>query len=235
MELVKIDIANKNIMFLFDFNGTAIYLTETMRNTFIVSVVLIIGALIIRARLKTFTEVPTGKLQNTVEAMIEMLSNFTKNALGEKLEFLGAYFFGVFVFIIVANYSGLLPWFRSPTTDLAVTAPLALSTFVLIHFHGMRTRKGKYFKEYLSPFPLFLPLNILGEFARPLSLALRLFGNILGGLIIIELMYGMMPFIARFLTPIIAHGFFDLFAGFLQAFVFTMLSMTFIRVKSEAE
>jgi F-type H+-transporting ATPase subunit a len=230
--LVKIDIANKNLARLFEVNGTAVHLTESMVATWIVMAILIIFAVIVRIKIKKFTEVPTGKFQNAVEALVEMLSSFTKNALGEKLEFLGAYFFGAFVFIILSNYIGLIPGVRSPTTDLATTAPLAVSTFILIHFNGMRFRKGKYFKEYLSPFPVFLPLNILGECARPLSLALRLFGNILGGLIIIELMYGMMPIAAQFLTPIIAHGFFDLFAGFLQAFVFTMLSMTFIRVKA---
>ena len=227
------DIANNNLARLFEFNGMGIYFTESMRSTLIIAVALIIFAIIVRIKLRGFKEIPEGKFQNIVETLVDMLSNFTKGALGEKLEPLGAYFFGVFVFIIVANYSGLIPGFRPPTTDLAVTAPLALSTFVLIHFHGMRLQKGKYFKEYLSPFPLFLPLNILAELARPLSLGLRLFGNILGGLIIINLMYGMMPFVARFFTPIVAHGMFDLFAGFLQAFVFTMLSMTFIRVKSD--
>lgn len=218
-------------MYLFEWNGTAVYITETMRTTWVISAVLIALAIIVRIKLKKFKEVPSG-FQNAIEALVEMLSNFTKTALGEKLEFLGAYFFGVFVFIIVANYSGLFPGVRAPTADLATTMPLAIMSFVLIHFCGIRMRKGKYFKEYLSPFFLFLPLNILSELARPLSLGLRIFGNILGGLIIMEIMYSMLPMAARFILPNIGHAMFDLFAGFLQAFVFTMLSMTFIRVKA---
>ena len=225
------DIVNSNLLFLFEWNGVRIYITESMRTLWIVSALMIAFAVIVRVKLKKFKEIPSG-FQNAVEALVEMMGGVTKGALGEKLEFLGPYFFGVFIFILVSNYIGLVPGLRPPTSDLATTMPLAIMSFILIHFCGMKMRKGSYFKEYLSPFPLFLPLNILGELARPLSLGLRLFGNILGGLIIIQVMYTMLPTAARFVLPNVGHALFDLFAGFLQAFVFIMLSMTFIRVKS---
>jgi len=167
--------------------------------------------------------------------LVEMLGNLTKGALGEKLAFLGPYFFGVFVFVLVSNYIGLIPGLRSPTSDLATTLPLAVMSFCIIHYCAIKMRKGAYFKSYLSPVFVFLPLNILGELAVPLSLALRLFGNILSGIILIQIMYSMLPVVARFVLPNVAHGMFDLFAGFLQAFVFVMLSMTFVQVKSGAE
>ena len=139
-------------------------------------------------------------------------------------------------FILFSNYSGMiLPWIRPPTTDLATTVPLALSTFMLIHIMGIKMQGKKYFKAYLEPNFLFLPINIIGELAKPFSLSFRLFGNILGGLIILELMYSMLPFVMRFILPNIGHIYFDLFAGALQAFVFTMLSLTFIHQKAGAD
>jgi F-type H+-transporting ATPase subunit a len=210
-----------------------------MLGTLIVSAILVVFAVIVRVKLKNFKEVPETGFQNAVEAMVDIFGNFAKGALGEKLEFLGSYFFGVFAFILVSNYSGLIGqaffisgYMKPPTSDLATTLPLALTTFVLIHFFGIKYRKGAYFKEYLSPFFIFLPFNILGQFAKPISLAFRLFGNLLGGIIILEIMYNMLPVVVRFVLPDIAHGFFDVFVGALQAFVFTMLSMTFITVMS---
>jgi F-type H+-transporting ATPase subunit a len=100
---------------------------------------------------------------------------------------------------------------------------------------GIKTQGKKYFKGYLHPNPIFLPINLIGEFAKPLSLSFRLFGNILGGLIILQLMYSMLPLAFRFVLPNIGHIYFDLFAGALQAFVFTMLSLTFIYQKAGSD
>lgn len=230
---ILIEIANKNLWFLFEIFGERIYVTETMRSTWIVSAVLIAFAFFVRHKVKSFTDKPKG-FQNAIETMVEMISNLVRDTMGEKLEYFGGYFFSVFTFILVSNYVGILG-LRPPTTDLSTTVPLALMTFFMIHYMGMTKQKGKYFKEYLQPIFLFLPLNIIGEFARPVSLAFRLFGNILGGLIILQLMYSMLPFVARFVLPIPAHGLFDFFAGGLQAFVFTILSMTFIKLRSAAD
>ena len=210
-------------------------MTETLLATWVVMGALIIFAVIVRIRIKHFKDVPSG-LQNVVEMAAEAINNLVKSTMGEKFEFMSGYFFSIFAFILVSNYSGLiLPMLRPPTTDLATTIPLALSTFLIIHFMGMRMRGKKYFKAYLEPIPLFLPLNIIGEFAKPLSLSFRLFGNILGGLIILELMYSMLPLAFRFILPGIGHIYFDLFAGALQAFVFTMLSLTFIYQKAGSD
>ena len=192
--------------------------------------ILIALAVIVRIKLKSFKQIPLG-FQNIIEMMVESINNLGKNSLGDKLSFLSGYFFSVFAFILVSNYIGLVG-LRPPTSDLATTLPLALTTFGFIHFLAIKNRKGKYFKEYLKPFFLFLPFNILGELAKPISLAFRLFGNILGGIIIMEIMYSMLPFAARFVLPDIGHVFFDVFVGALQAFVFTMLSMTFIQLKA---
>ena len=204
-----------------------------MRSTWIVSAVLIIFAFFVRSKVKSFTDKPSG-FQNVIEMAVETIRNLVRDTMGEKLEYFAGYFFSIFIFILISNYVGILG-LRPPTTDLSTTVPLALTTFFIIHYMGMTRQKGKYFKEYLQPVFIFLPLNIIGEFARPVSLAFRLFGNILGGLIILQLMYSMLPIFARFILPLPAHGLFDLFAGALQAFVFTILSMTFIKLRATTE
>lgn len=212
-------------------------ITQTMMNTWIIIIVLTIVALILRSKINKFTDVPTTKLQNIVELIIETMENFTIQNIGEKYKYFGNWFFGVFCFILTSNYIGLLS-FRSPTADLATTLALSLSTFTLIHFMGIKVNGGAYFKGYIEPMPVLLPLNIIGEIATPISLSLRLFGNILGGTIIMGLINSALsqgPILLQVvgfgaITPVL-HAYFDVFAGFLQTFIFVILSMTFIKDK----
>lgn len=212
-------------------------ITQTMMNTWIIIIVLTIVALILRSKINKFTDVPTTKLQNIVELIIETMENFTIQNMGEKYKYFGNWFFGVFCFILTSNYIGLLS-FRSPTADLATTLALSLSTFTLIHFMGIKVNGGAYFKGYIEPMPVLLPLNIIGEIATPISLSLRLFGNILGGTIIMGLINSALSQghillqVVGFgaITPVL-HAYFDVFAGFLQTFIFVILSMTFIKDK----
>jgi len=103
---------------------------------------------------------------------------------------------------------------------------------ILMHVESAATLRWGYFKSYIRPYPVFLPINLIGEVSKPLSLAFRLFGNMLGAFIIIGLSYQMLPLLLRFLLPDVLHAFFDIFTGSLQAFIFTMLSMVFIRQKA---
>jgi len=219
---------NKNLWLLFHIAGIDIYVNETMLATWAVSAVLIVFALIVRRKVKSFKDTPSG-FQNLIELAVESMDNLVKTTVGEELDYLSAYFFCMFAFILVSNFSGLAG-LRPPTSDLATTIPLALSTFVLIHGMGIYKQRGNYFKQYISPNPIFLPINLIGEISKPVSLAFRLFGNILGGVIIIEFVYTLLPVFLRFIIPDILHAYFDLFAGTLQAFVFTVLSLTFIQI-----
>ena len=215
---------------LFELGDETVYITESMVSTWLVMAALIGLALFVRAKLSTFKEIPSG-FQNLIETAVETISNLVKNTMGGKMEFLGGYFFAVFVFILASNYSGLLG-LRPPTSDIATTLPLALGTFVLIHVTGVRVQKAKYFKEYLNPIFIFAPLNVIGELSRPVSLAFRLFGNILGGVILMQIIYSI-PIMLTIAIPSVLHAWFDLFTGALQAFVFTVLSLTFISLKAE--
>lgn len=209
--------------------GTEVWITETVVNTWIFMAVLILIALILRAKMKNYKYKPSG-LQNVVEMAIESMDSFVRSAMSDKYAYFGNWFFGVFVLILVSNLSGLLG-FRPPTADLCTTAAITLTTFFLIHFMGIKKGKGSYFKGYLEPLPLLLPINIISELATPISLSFRLFGNILGGMIIMAMVYMALPMLLSFGIPAALHIYFDVFAGCIQTVIFVMLSMTFIKDK----
>lgn len=211
--------------------GKSVWITETIVTTWILMLLIIIFAIIARIKISRFEDVPNSKFQNFLEVIVEAMDNFVGNNMGAKYKYFGSWFFTVFTFVLVSNYSGLLG-FRPPTADLATTAALGVSTFVLIHFMGITKGKKSYFKAYFEPMPVLFPLNVISEVATPISLSLRLFGNILGGTIILGLVYNFIPVIAKvFGIPSILHAYFDVFAGFLQTFIFVILSMTFIKDK----
>ncbi|MCC8014653.1 MAG: F0F1 ATP synthase subunit A [Eubacterium sp.] len=201
-------------------------LSETIITTWIIMAGLIIFALIVRHKLNKFEDVPKTGFQNFIEMIVESMDNFVAGNMGEKYRYFGNWFFGVFAFILISNLSGLLG-FRAPTADLGTTAALALTTFVLIHFMGIITGKLGYFKGYFEPVPFLVPLNIISEIATPVSLSFRLFGNLLGGTIIMGLVYSI-PMVIRVWVPAFLHIYFDVFSGCLQTFIFVMLSMAFI-------
>lgn len=208
--------------------GLEIWITQTTVTTWVIMLFLIILAFLARLQLNKFSEKPSG-VQNFIELVIEQMDNFVTSTMGEKYSYFGNWFFGVFSLILVSNLSGLLG-FRPPTADFATTACLAFSTFILIHFMGIFVNKGGYFKGYLEPIPIMLPMNIISEIATPISLSFRLFGNILGGSIIMGLVYSL-PRWLNVGIPGVLHIYFDVFAGCIQTVIFVMLSMTFIKDK----
>ncbi|MFX3634107.1 MAG: F0F1 ATP synthase subunit A [Candidatus Pristimantibacillus sp.] len=116
-------------------------------------------------------------------------------------------------------------WWKSPTADLSVTAGLALIVFVLVHFLGMKLNNKHYWKHYLHPYPVFLPVNLIETIAKPVTLALRLFANIYAGEVLIStimmLSWTGIPFL-------VAWQGFSIFIGAIQAFLFTVLTMVYI-------
>ncbi|WP_238651186.1 F0F1 ATP synthase subunit A [Paenibacillus piscarius] len=116
-------------------------------------------------------------------------------------------------------------WYKSPTADINVTAGLAIVVFFLMNYLGIKLNGKHYFKHYIEPFPIFLPLNIIENLAKPVALAIRLFANIFAGevLITVILKLGLLsiPFLA------VWQGF-SIFVGALQAFIFTILTMVYI-------
>ena len=223
----ELDFGIHQIFTFFEVNGQQFGLTTTHINTFIVMTILTLLGLYVRYRLKSFKMVPDSKFQVMVETLVGIFSDFTSSTMGEKNRGF-AYFYGpMFLFILLSNWTGLIG-LRPPTADIATTFALSLTTFFMIHGYGVKAQGPGYFKGFLEPMPLLLPLNIIGELANPISLSFRLFGNILGGTIIMGLFYAMMPPVVKIGIPSILHLYFDVFAGALQTLIFVMLSMTFV-------
>lgn len=193
--------------------------TETVVNTWIVMAVLIILALIFRRNLQLYP----GKAQNVVETIVEALEGLVGSTMGEERKGFMPYMATLFLFIAFANLSGIFG-LRPPTSDINVTTGLALLTFCAIHFYGLKAKGWKHIKGLAEPIFIMLPMNIISELAKPLSLAMRLFGNIFGGAVIMAMISGA---IALF-VPVLPSLYFDIFSGLLQSFIFTMLTMVFI-------
>ncbi|HZK43028.1 MAG TPA: F0F1 ATP synthase subunit A [Syntrophomonadaceae bacterium] len=134
-----------------------------------------------------------------------------------------------FLFIIISNYSGLVPGaghikgFQAPTSNWNVTMTLALITFFTVHVAGVMEHGGGYFKGFISPMPVMLPFNLLEQVTQPLSLTVRLFGNIFGE----EMVIAYMLFLVPFLIPSLLMGL-SVLLGAIQAVVFTILSASYI-------
>ena len=167
--------------------------------------------------------------QNIVETLVEMfrryLSGFLEEHIAEKYF---SFFATLFLFILLSNWSGFIPGFVSPTSDLNVTAGLAIGTILYIQYAAFKERGIEYLKSFVSPSVLFLPINILEQITRPVSLALRLFGNISGEHIVLGIISLLAPLIVP--VPIMAL---NMFMGFIQAFIFTSLSAAYLAAALE--
>lgn len=208
------------------------WITDTVISTWILMGLLITLAIVVRIRIRKFKDVPTG-FQNVIEALVELFENYVRTTAGEKLMFLGNWFFTVFIFVLLSNLGGMIPGFRPPTADWSMTVALAIVTLVLIQVMGIKFRKGEYIRSFFRPMFLFLPINLIGEIARPISISFRLFGNMLAGLIMMSLIYSIVPIFAQFVIPAFLHAYFDLFSGILQTYIFVTLSLSFIAGAAE--
>ena len=203
-------------------------ITSTTIATWIIMGVLIAFGIVVRIQSRKWdpAKKPT-RLQNIMEMCVETFEKFFRSSASEKLDYLAPWFFTLFAFLLFSNISGVFG-IRNPTADWGVTFPLAVTSFILIQFVGFRYHPKSHLKGFIEPNFLFLPLNIMGELAKPISLSFRLFGNILGGFILMSLLYGLAPFVVRLIFPVALHLYFDIAAGALQAFIFTVLSLTFV-------
>ncbi|MBU4542120.1 MAG: F0F1 ATP synthase subunit A [Firmicutes bacterium] len=201
-------------------------ITQTLVNTWIVmAMILVICAILTKNMQKR-----PGKAQVIAETIVTAMDNLVGQTMGKDKMGFAPYMLALVMFLAFSNTSGIYG-LRSPTADLNCTVGLALMTFFMTQFFGLKSKGlGGYLKGYLEPMPFLLPINIIGELANPVSLSFRLFGNMLGGLIIMSLLYtaltGFMFFAA--VIPIPFHFYFDIFSGLLQSFIFTMLTMVFI-------
>ena len=223
---------NDKVLLEIPIGNGELWITQSLLSMWIVAAILIIVAIVVKVKSKNFKEVPTG-FQNLIEAYVEVMDNFTAGIMGEKNRKFAPYFAGLFIFILLSNLSGLFG-LRPPTANYSVPLGMAIITFVMVQFFGIKSKGlGGYLKGLTEPMIFLTPLNIIGELANPVSLSFRLFGNIVGGLILMSLYYGLLPWFVSLGIPAFLHLYLDLFAGVLQAFVFTMLSMVFVAGATE--
>jgi F-type H+-transporting ATPase subunit a len=196
---------------------------------------------LVTAALLAFTIVGTRDLkqapqgiQNFMEYVYEFLQDIAKNQIGEE-EYRPwvPYIATVFLFIFTSNWAGaLIPWkliqlpegeLAAPTNDINVTVALALLTSLSYFYAGLSKKGIGYFSRYVSPTPILLPINILEDFTKPLSLSFRLFGNILADELVVSVFALLVPILIP--LPVMTLG---LFASSVQALIFSTLSAAYI-------
>ena len=216
---------------------------ELVSSLIVILIIVILSLVVgILARRQNQLKKPKGLLL-VAEMGVNFFDNFAHDLVGTTLPNFGGFIMGVAMYLFISFIFGLtgLP---SPVTYMAVPLSLGLTTFLLIHYTSARYTKWRYFKRYIDPIPIFLPINLISMWAPLLSLTLRLFGNAIAGwalLSIVEyalrdLSSTLFSFIQSewnqvFLAPLplaILHAYFDVFSGLIQTFVFILLTSIFI-------
>lgn len=203
--------------------GHFLGMTFNMDTLYMTWLVMGIVILLAWAATRNLALVPRG-MQNALEMVIDSLQVQMESAMGPKGKKMAPLIITLFLFLLVSNELGLVPGFTSPTNDINTTLGLALLMVMLVHIYGV-INKGpiKYFKHFFEPYVPFVIINIIEELAKPITLSFRLFGNILAGEILLIILGMLVPYVVP--TAWLA---FSLFVGVIQAFIFTMLSMSYL-------
>ncbi len=171
-----------------------------------------------------------GPIQAMGEVFVSQFYALTEDALDKEMaKKYAPLICALFMFLLLSNWIGIVPYMHEPTKDLNTPLSLGLLGFVISHYVGIKTKGFKgYIKTYFDPFFFMMPLNVIGELAKVVSISFRLFGNIMGGSIIIMVVSYL---VYSVLIPPFLNAFFGIFVGAIQAFVFTMLTLVYISVQ----
>lgn len=200
------------------FGGIAVH--DSVLVSWILTAVIILLALLTTRNLSL---VP-GKTQTVLEMMVGFLNGFCKDNIGEHWRSFAPYLGTVAIYLAFANLCGIAG-LTPPTKDINVTAALALMSMCLIYGAQFRFRGfGGGLKKFIEPMPILLPINVMEIAIRPLSLCMRLFGNVLGSLVIMELIKCVVPLV----VPMVFSLYFDVFDGLIQTLVFVFLTTLFV-------
>lgn len=211
--------------------GQELWITTTTVAGWIITLTILLVGLLANRTLKKAGDVP-GTFQNILEYAMELLESMGRGILGKNAHRFINYIGTIFVFILFCNLSGLFG-LRAPTGDFGVTFLLGMVTFFIVNYQGIKNHGVGHFTGLFQPIPVLFPINVIGEFANPISISLRLFANLLSGIIIMGLWYGMMPWFAKIGIPAALHVYCDLFSGCIQTYVFCMLTMVYINDKMD--
>jgi len=197
-------------------------LNATIVFTWGLMLVMVIGSILVTRKLST--DLKRSRWQNLLEIVVTAIEKQIEEVgLSEPQKYIG--FLGtLFLFIAVSSLCTVIPGYQTPTGSLSTTAALALSVFVAVPFFGIEEQGvGNYLKSYLKPTVIMLPFNIISELSRTLALAVRLFGNMMSGAMIVAILLTITPFIFPILMTTLG-----LLTGMVQAYIFGILAAVYI-------
>ena len=202
-------------------NATIVY-------TWLVMTLMIVGSWLVTRRLSSGTHIP--RWQNLLEVLVGGIRDQIREVSGQDprrhLSFIGT----LFLFIAVANLLSVVPGYLPPTGSLSTTTALAVCVFVAVPFYGIAHQGLRaYLKNYLTPTPLMLPFNLIGELSRTLALAVRLFGNVMSGTKIAAVLLAIAPLFFPIVMQLLG-----LLTGLIQAYIFAILAMVYIASATRA-
>ncbi len=201
--------------------------TTTVVATWLVMGFLVLFSFFVTRRLKFFPSRLQNLLELFVEAILNMIDDMAPSRGRIFLPLIGT----LALFIGTANLTGLIPGLKAPTSDFNTTLALALVVFAAVPYYGIKIQGWKnYLKTYISPSPIMAPFHIISEITRTFSLALRLFGNILGEEIVIAILFILAPLFVP--VPMML---FAIFTGVIQAYIFTILTIVYLSAAVEKE
>lgn len=203
-------------------------LNATIVFTWIVMALLVIGARLITLRLSDTEQL--SRWQNLLEVLIvgmrEQIRDVSHEDPRQYLPFIGT----LFLFIATCNILAVVPGFRPPTGSLSTTTALAICVLIAVPLYGIAERGvGGYLRKYIKPTVFMLPFNIIGELSRTLALAIRLYGNVMSGTIIVGILIGIAPFIFPVVMQLLG-----LLTGLIQAYIFAVLAVVYIASATRA-
>ena len=218
-------ISPDNIVFwqwgIFSLNATIVF-------TWLVMALLTLVSWLVTRRLSTSTHIT--RWQNLLEVLVagihEQIRQVSQQEPGRYLPFVGT----LFLFIAVANLLNVVPGYMAPTGSLSTTTALAICVFVAVPIYGIASEGPlTYFRHYVRPTWLMLPFNIIGEVSRTIALAVRLYGNIMSGTVIVAILLSLTPYFFPIVMQLLG-----LLTGMIQAYIFAVLAMVYIASATSA-
>lgn len=199
-----------------------IALNATLVFSWVVMLLLVVFSWLVTRRLTSGADISRG--QNLLEVIVESMRGQVREIAQQDPDPYVPFVGTLFLYIAVSNIMGVVPGFMSPTGSLSTTAALALCVFFAVPIYGIYKRGlGGYLKQYIQPAVMMLPFNIIGELSRTLALAVRLFGNVMSGTLIIGILLLLVPLF----FPVVMQAL-GLLTGLIQAYIFAVLAMVYI-------
>ena len=208
--------------------GYGLTLNATLVYTWIVMLIMTIGSWLVTRKLSTGPEI--SRWQNLLEIVVgymrEQIREVSRERADRYMPFVGT----LFLFILVPNVLAVVPGFHPPTGSLSTTTALALCVFVAVPIYGIASRGvGSYLKNYIQPSWIMLPFNIIGELSRTIALAVRLYGNVMSGTMIVGILLSLTPILVPAIMNVLG-----LITGVIQAYIFAVLAMVYIAASTRA-